>query len=81
MLVYTECDELPLPASTEHIEAAFGHVAGSTEVELNNRSTSIKMLEWERTHAVLAGTDFHISEAAPAGDAQANAGASPRSSG
>jgi two-component system, response regulator RegA len=55
---------LAKPSNTDDIEAAFGHVAGTTEVELTNRSTSIKTLEWERIHAVLAETDFNISEAA-----------------
>jgi two-component system response regulator RegA len=55
---------LAKPSNTDDIEAAFGHVAGSTDVELTNRSTSIKTLEWERIHAVLAETDFNISEAA-----------------
>jgi two-component system response regulator RegA len=54
---------LAKPSNTDDIEAAFGHVA-TTEVELTNRSTSIKTLEWERIHAVLAETDFNISEAA-----------------
>lgn len=55
---------LAKPSNTDDIEAAFGHVAGATDVELTNRSTSIKTLEWERIHAVLAETDFNISEAA-----------------
>ena len=55
---------LAKPSNTDDIEAAFGHVAGNTEVEVSNRSTSIKTLEWERIHAVLAETDFNISEAA-----------------
>ncbi|MEW6760041.1 MAG: response regulator transcription factor [Pseudomonadota bacterium] len=55
---------LAKPSNTDDIEAAFGHVAGNTEVELTARSTSIKTLEWERIHAVLAETDFNISEAA-----------------
>jgi two-component system response regulator RegA len=58
------CQYLAKPSNTDDIEAAFGHVAGNTEVELTNRSTSIKTLEWERIHAVLAETDFNISEAA-----------------
>ena len=37
---------------------------GNTEVELTNRSSSIKTLEWERIHEVLAESDFNISEAA-----------------
>jgi two-component system response regulator RegA len=55
---------LAKPSNTDDIEAAFGHVAGTADVELTNRSTSIKTLEWERIHAVLAETDFNISEAA-----------------
>ena len=55
---------LAKPSNTDDIEAAFGHVAGNTDVEVTNRSTSIKTLEWERIHAVLAETDFNISEAA-----------------
>ncbi|WP_313033381.1 response regulator transcription factor [Massilia alkalitolerans] len=55
---------LAKPSNTDDIEAAFGHVAGNTDVEVSNRSTSIKTLEWERIHAVLAETDFNISEAA-----------------
>jgi len=55
---------LAKPSDADDIEAAFGHVAGSADVEVTNRSTSIKTLEWERIHAVLAETDFNISEAA-----------------
>jgi two-component system response regulator RegA len=58
------CQYLAKPSNTDDIEAAFGHVAGSAEVEVTSRSTSIKTLEWERIHAVLAETDFNISEAA-----------------
>jgi two-component system response regulator RegA len=58
------CQYLAKPSNTDDIEAAFGHVAGNTELELTKRSTSIKTLEWERIHAVLAETDFNISEAA-----------------
>lgn len=57
------CQYLAKPSNTDDIEAAFGHVAG-TEVELTNRSTSIKTLEWEHIHQVLAETGFNISEAA-----------------
>ena len=55
---------LAKPSNTDDIETAFGHVAGNTDMELTARSTSIKTLEWERIHAVLAETDFNISEAA-----------------
>ncbi len=58
------CQYLAKPSNTDDIEAAFGHVAGNADVEVTNRSTSIKTLEWERIHAVLAETDFNISEAA-----------------
>lgn len=58
------CQYLAKPSNTDDIEAAFGHVAGTTEVELTNRSTSIKNLEWERIHQVLVETDFNISETA-----------------
>jgi two-component system response regulator RegA len=58
------CQYLAKPSNTDDIEAAFGHVAGSTEVEVTGRSTSIKTLEWERIHAMLAETDFNISETA-----------------
>jgi len=58
------CQYLAKPSNTDDIEAAFQHVAGIAEVELTNRSTSIKTLEWEHIHQVLAETDFNISEAA-----------------
>jgi two-component system response regulator RegA len=58
------CQYLAKPSNTDDIEAAFGHVAGNAAVETTNRSTSIKTLEWEHIHAVLAETDFNISEAA-----------------
>lgn len=58
------CQYLAKPSNTDDIEAAFGHVAGNTEIELTNRSTSIKTLEWERIHEVLAETGFNISETA-----------------
>ncbi len=58
------CQYLAKPSNTDDIEAAFGHVAGTSEVELTNRSTSIKTLEWERIHQTLAETGFNISETA-----------------
>jgi two-component system response regulator RegA len=58
------CQYLAKPSNTDDIEAAFGHVDGSTELALTESPTSIKTLEWERIHAVLAETDFNISEAA-----------------
>src|SRR6202162_1476841 len=58
------CQYLAKPSNTDDIEAAFGPVAGSAQGELPGRSTSIKTLEWERIHAMLAETDFNISETA-----------------
>jgi two-component system response regulator RegA len=58
------CQYLAKPSNTDDIEAAFGHIAGNPEVELTNRSTSIKTLEWERIHEMLVETNFNISEAA-----------------
>ena len=58
------CHYLAKPSNTDDIEAAFGRAAGNAEVELTNRSTSIKTLEWERIHETLAETGFNISETA-----------------
>jgi two-component system response regulator RegA len=58
------CHYLAKPSNTDDIEAAFGRAEGTTEVELTNRSTSIKTLEWERIHQMLAETGFNISETA-----------------
>ena len=58
------CQYLAKPSNTDDIEVAFGHVAGSEPVELTNRTTSIKNLEWERIHEVLVETEFNISETA-----------------
>jgi len=58
------CHYLAKPSNTDDIEAAFGRASGNAEVELTNRSSSIKTLEWERIHQTLAETGFNISEAA-----------------
>ena len=58
------CHYLAKPSNTDDIEAAFGRGAGNVAVPLNGRPTSIKTLEWERIHEVLAETDFNISETA-----------------
>ena len=58
------CHYLAKPSNTDDIEAAFGRAEGDTEVGLTNRPTSIKTLEWERIHEVLAETGFNISETA-----------------
>jgi len=55
---------LAKPSNTDDIEAAFGRAQGDVTVELTERQTSIKTLEWERIHEMLAATDFNISETA-----------------
>ncbi|MGI4730256.1 MAG: response regulator transcription factor [Janthinobacterium lividum] len=55
---------LAKPSNTDDIEAAFGNVVGNADVALGTRSTSMKTLEWERIHAMLAETGFNISETA-----------------
>ena len=55
---------LAKPANTDDIEAAFGRSEGNAQVELTERQTSIKTLEWERIHQTLAETGFNISETA-----------------
>jgi ActR/RegA family two-component response regulator len=55
---------LAKPSNTDDIEAAFGRETGDAEVELTERPTSIKTLEWERIHETLAETGFNISETA-----------------
>ncbi len=58
------CHYLAKPANTDDIEAAFAKGAGNAAVPLGDRATSIKTLEWERIHEVLADTGFNISETA-----------------
>jgi two-component system response regulator RegA len=58
------CHYLAKPANTDDIEAAFTRVQGDVDVELTERTTSIKTLEWERIHETLAQTNFNISETA-----------------
>ena len=58
------CHYLAKPSNTDDIEAAFGRAAGNADVELSERATSIKTLEWERIHETLAATGFNISETA-----------------
>ncbi len=55
---------LAKPSNTDDIETAFQRAAGDTDVELTERTTSIKTLEWEHIHEALAASDFNISEAA-----------------
>jgi len=58
------CQYLAKPSNTDDIEAAFNHVAGTSKIGLTNRPTSIKNLEWERIHEMLAATNYNISETA-----------------
>jgi len=58
------CHYLAKPSNTDDIEAAFGLAEGNTNVQLSNRASSIKTLEWERIHQVLLESDFNITEAA-----------------
>ena len=58
------CHYLAKPSNTDDIEAAFGRAEGNAEVGLGERPTSIKTLEWERIHEVLAETGFNVSETA-----------------
>ena len=55
---------LAKPANTDDIEAAFAREQGETDLALDGRPTSIKTLEWERIHEMLAETGFNISETA-----------------
>jgi two-component system, response regulator RegA len=55
---------LAKPANTDDIEAAFARAQGDADVGLTERQTSIKTLEWERIHEMLAETGFNISETA-----------------
>mgnify|MGYP000928142796 FL=1 len=58
------CHYLAKPSNTDDIEAAFSRAEGKTDVDLTQRPTSIKTLEWERIHEVLAETGFNVSETA-----------------
>ena len=58
------CHYLAKPSNTDDIEAAFGRIEGTTEVDLPQATTSIKTLEWEKIHETLAETGFNISETA-----------------
>ncbi|MEZ0496086.1 response regulator transcription factor [Sphingomonas sp. IW22] len=55
---------LTKPANTDDIEAAFERVEGDAAADLSVAPTSLRTLEWEHIHQVLADTDFNISEAA-----------------
>lgn len=58
------CNYLVKPSNTDDIEAAFGRDTPEVDLPVAARATSIKTLEWERIHEVLAETQFNISETA-----------------
>ncbi|SER87326.1 two-component system, response regulator RegA [Tranquillimonas rosea] len=58
------CHYLAKPSNTDDIESAFSRGEGDPDVSVAVRPTSIKTLEWERIHEVLAECDFNISETA-----------------
>jgi len=58
------CHYLAKPSNTDDIVEAFNRVAGNSQVPVSDQPTSIKTLEWEHIHRVLAETNFNISEAA-----------------
>ncbi|MFC4275480.1 response regulator transcription factor [Achromobacter aloeverae] len=58
------CHYLAKPSNTDDIELAFERAEGDTGVSVTERPTSIKTLEWERIHEMLAETGFNISETA-----------------
>ena len=58
------CHYLTKPANADDIEAAFGKHEGNASVDLTQRQTSLKTLEWEHIHQTLIEVDFNISEAA-----------------
>ena len=58
------CQYLAKPSNTDDIEAAFAHVAGQDLKFTGRQTTSIKTLEWEYIHEVLAQSGFNVSEAA-----------------
>lgn len=55
---------LAKPVDTDEIEQAFGRALGDASIDLTSRTSSIKTLEWEHIHKVLADCGFNISEAA-----------------
>jgi two-component system response regulator RegA len=54
---------LAKPSNTDDIEAASRKAQGNIDIEVLERPTSLKTLEWERIHQTRIETDFNISEA------------------
>ncbi len=55
---------LTKPSDSDDIERAFGRVEGDAAANLTVRPTSIKTLEWEHIHQILAEVECNVSEAA-----------------
>jgi two-component system response regulator RegA len=55
---------LTKPSDSDDIERAFGAVEGNADISITARPTSIKTMEWEHIHQMLAETGFNISETA-----------------
>ncbi len=55
---------LAKPANAEDILAAFARVAGATDLDIGEKTSSLKTLEWERINEVLSDTGYNISETA-----------------
>lgn len=56
---------LSKPANTDDIEAALGAGRdGDATLEVEERPTSLRTVQWEHIHQTLAACDFNISEAA-----------------
>jgi two-component system, response regulator RegA len=58
------CHYLAKPSNSNEILAAFGKVKGTSDVQITQRTSSIKTLEWERIQETLVETNYNISEAA-----------------
>lgn len=56
---------LSKPANTDDIEAALrADPEGNADAEVEARPSSLRTVEWEHIHQVLADCDFNVSEAA-----------------
>lgn len=58
------CHYLAKPANVGDILSAFARTEGSTELDIGERTSSLKTLEWERINEVLSDTGYNISETA-----------------
>jgi two-component system response regulator RegA len=58
------CYYLAKPANVDLIIDAFNDKIKTAEIEISNKKTSIKNVEWEYIHQVLTECDFNISKTA-----------------